>query len=519
MESKQMRHFPTAGSLYPKNTAYIRSHKVDWESPLENHYYLEYSYNRSDWFALNGGNSILLPQADLNLTSELQHHDSSGCEISISALKNLQSRYGAPEPVYMSAVERVSVPSGTDASRHDGSLPERITVTYTNGMTEERPVTWDGTTGKIQAPDYAAPLVSHRADPYIYKHTNGKYYFMASHTDAGHNLDGKYQYLYLILRCADTLEDLTDNSGRYEEKIIYERKPINNGTMSPHLWAPEIHYIQGGWFIYYTTTISDESSWRIRPHCLACTGQDPMKDAWIEKGPIKTTVEGDIAFTDFSLDHTHFHHNGEDYFLWAQKTNNISDIFIAKLSNPWTICTPSVKLTTPEYNWEQHGFPVNEGPAVIKHGSKIFLTFSASGTDALYCVGLLYTDESSDLLNADSWTKLPYPIFQSSPVTGYYGLGHNSFTKSTDDSEDLIIYHGRQEERYLGEKDYQPLYDAGRNAYVGKVFWGVDGMPSFSVPGASIAAREEDLIVEAEVKDPDAGIRDIKLAAMQASRY
>ena len=81
----------------------------------------------------------------------------------------------------------------------------------------------------------------------------------------------------------------------------------------------------------------------------------------------------------------------------------------------------------------------------------------------------------------------------------FRSLGHNSFTKSTDDSEDLIIYHGRQEERYLGEGDYQPLYDAGRNAYVGKVFWGSDGMPSFSVPGASIAAREEDLVIEAEI--------------------
>lgn len=50
-----------------------------------------------------------------------------------------------------------------------------------------------------------------------------------------------------------------------------------------------------------------------------------------------------------------------------------------------------------------------------------------------------------------------------------------------------------QEERYLGEGDYQPLYDAGRNAYIGKVFWDEDGMPNFSVPGASLAMRKEDL--------------------------
>ena len=136
---------------------------------------------------------------------------------------------------------------------------------------------------------------------------------------------------------------------------------------------------------------------------------------------------------------------------------------------------------------------------MIKHGGKIFVTFSASGTDAMYCVGLLYADEDADLLSASSWTKLPYPVFQSSKETGQYGLGHNSFTKSDDDSEDLIIYHGRQEERYLVEEDYQPLYDAGRNASVGKIYWDKDGMPDFSVPAMGIVRKEEGLKVTAEI--------------------
>lgn len=101
---------------------------------------------------------------------------------------------------------------------------------------------------------------------------------------------------------------------------------------------------------------------------------------------------------------------------------------------------PAVRLSHPEYAWELHGFPVDEGPGIIKHGGKIFLTFSGSGTDALYCVGLLYADENADLLDAASWKKLPFPVFQSSRATGQFGLGHNSFTKSDDDTEDLIIY-------------------------------------------------------------------------------
>ena len=142
---------------------------------------------------------------------------------------------------------------------------------------------------------------------------------------------------------------------------------------------------------------------------------------------------------------------------------------------------------------------MDEGPGVIKHGGKIFITFSGSGTDSLYCVDLLYADEKADLLDAASWKKLPYPVFQSSRATGQFGLGHNSFTRSDDDTEDLIIYHGRQEERYLVEEDYQPLYDAGRNASVGKIYWDENGMPNFSVPSQRIVRREEDLTVRAFV--------------------
>lgn len=561
-----MNILPTADCLCREGqqTAWLRPYTMDWNTPESDSLHLEYSYNKSDWYQLNGGNGVWFPDfgsgritspalyllenhgylvtagdaenADrrhLVRTEDFIHYTGasytgSGWEISasyqiknaplpdgsleipLSVLKELQAVYGKPEPVLIHAVEDINVCVKPGSSP---SLPEKITVEYTNGMQEERAVNWNAqapedtagshtsvsVVGKLQETVYPNPFILHRADPFIYKHTDGMYYFTASYTDMEHNLEGKYQYLYIILRRSATLGGLADGSGAYEEKVVYERKPIAGSTLSPHIWAPEIHYIEGNWYIYYTTTISDESSWRIRPHCLECRDRDPLCGTWELKGPVVTEVKDDIAFTDFSLDHTHFEHKGKHYFLWAQKTNNTSDIFIAQLSNPWTLCTPAVRLSHPEYAWELHGFPVDEGPGVIKHGNKIFLTFSGSGTDALYCVGLLYAEETADLLDAASWKKLPYPVFQSSRATGQFGLGHNSFTRSDDDTEDLIIYHGRQEERYLAEEDYQPLYDAGRNASVGKIYWDEDGMPNFSVPSQRIVRRDEDLLVRAKV--------------------
>lgn len=563
---KQMNILPTADCLCREGqqTAWLRPYTMDWNTPESDSLHLEYSYNKSDWYQLNGGNGVWFPDfgsgritspalyllenhgylvtagdaenADrrhLVRTEDFIHYTGSSytgsgweisasyqikksplpdgsLEIPLSVLKELQAVYGKPEPVLLHAVEDINVCVKPGSSP---SLPEKITVEYTNGMQEERAVNWNAqapedtagshtsvsVVGRLQETVYPNPFILHRADPFIYKHTDGMYYFTASYTDMEHNLEGKYQYLYIILRRSATLGGLADGSGAYEEKVVYERKPIAGGTLSPHIWAPEIHYIEGNWYIYYTTTISDESSWRIRPHCLECRDRDPFCGTWELKGPVVTEVKDDIAFTDFSLDHTHFEHKGKHYFLWAQKTNNTSDIFIAQLSNPWTLCTPAVRLSHPEYAWELHGFPVDEGPGVIKHGDKIFLTFSGSGTDALYCVGLLYAKETADLLDAASWKKLPYPVFQSSRATGQFGLGHNSFTRSDDDTEDLIIYHGRQEERYLAEEDYQPLYDAGRNASVGKIYWDEDGMPNFSVPSQRIVRKDEDLIVHAKI--------------------
>ena len=55
-----------------------------------------------------------------------------------------------------------------------------VQVTYTNRMKELRRIirSEDGI-GHIQDNDYAAPIISHRADPYIYKHTDGNTIFSA----------------------------------------------------------------------------------------------------------------------------------------------------------------------------------------------------------------------------------------------------------------------------------------------------------------------------------------------------
>jgi len=460
--------------------AYIRVYTKDWNNKEADSFYLDYSYGGNEWYCFNGNNPILSADLEKQRVKNPKFIEKPDGKVILTA--ELVSEQG--KRVFFDTDDFIEYYNERLADEVDLSQLSDI-IQITDKQLDKMKAKWGSPepVEKNEKPKYINPLIMHMADPFIYKHTDGFYYFTASYTDMEHNLDGKYQYDRIIIRKASTINGLADGSGDYTQTTVYKREPISNKTASPHVWAPEIHYIDGVWYIYYTTTISDTDRWQIRPHVLMCEGADAMKDKWTDKGRIVSEIEDDIAFKDFSLDHTSFEHKGKRYLLWAQKgKEGNSDIFIAQMSNPWTICTKAVAITKPEYNWEKHGFKVNEGPSILKRNHKIFMVFSAAGTDALYCMGMLTADENADLLEPKSWKKTPYPVFQSCRKNGQFGPGHNSFTVSEDGKEDLLVYHARQEERYLCEPDYQPLYDAGRNTSVRKIYWNKDGTPNFSVP-------------------------------------
>ena len=119
---------------------------------------------------------------------------------------------------------------------------------------------------------------------------------------------------------------------------------------------------------------------------------------------------------------------------------------------------------------------MNEGPAILKHDGRIFMTFSASATGACYCMGLMYIEKDADVLDPHAWTKLRYPVLQTDEGKGVYGPGHNCFVKAEDGETDLCIYHARQYDEITGD----PLYDPNRHAMAMKVAYDDRGFPIFS---------------------------------------
>ncbi len=305
------------------------------------------------------------------------------------------------------------------------------------------------------------PWILQRADPYVCRHTDGKYYFTASLPE----YDG------IALRRADTLDGLREAP----EVRIWNKH--ESGIMSFHIWAPELHFLDGKWYVYFAGSDKDDI-WALRPYVLECQGEDPLQGPWIEKGMMQRADNDAFSFTDFSLDATVFENGGERYFVWAEKVSvgkKISNLYIAKMESPWKLATAQVLLATPCYDWERIGFWVNEGPFAIKRNGKIYITYSASETGIDYCVGLLTADENADLLDPESWKKSRYPVLRSDPSRKIYGPGHNCFTVD-EEGRDIMVYHARTETEIVGD----PLYNPNRHAMLMEVKWGEDGAPVFS---------------------------------------
>lgn len=303
--------------------------------------------------------------------------------------------------------------------------------------------------------DYDNPIVEQRADPWIHRTEDGHYYFIATYPD----------FDRIVMREADTINGLKEA----EEKTIWRRP--EEGEMGGHIWAPELHRIDGVWYIHLAAGLADEP-FHIRMYVLSNPSENPLTGDWTVEGQIETPWES------FALDATTFEHRGKRYLVWAQRNpegDNNSSLWMAEMDSPSSITEPVIMLSEPEFPWETVGYEVNEGAAVIKRHGRIFITYSASATDHNYAMGLLRADADADLMNPENWRKSAEPVFYTNPELNRYGPGHNSFTLAEDGKTDLMVYHARNYKELQGS----PLTDPNRHTRVRVLKWTEDGFPDF----------------------------------------
>jgi GH43 family beta-xylosidase len=268
--------------------------------------------------------------------------------------------------------------------------------------------------------------------------------------------------------------------------------PPPGRSYSKQLWAPEIHFIQNKWYVYFAADDGDNNHHRM--YVLENVSQDPIKGKWVLKGRLNDGTD------KWAIDGSVFRYKDKLYFVWAGwegDLNGQQNIYIAQMKNPWTLMGKRVKISSPVFDWEKDGdlndpqdpshVNVNEGPQPLIHGDRLFLVYSASGcwTDS-YALGLLSFKSGKDPLDSSAWLKSDQPVFKKSVVNGVYAPGHNSFFKSPDGKQDWILYHAND----------KPGQGCGlrRSPRAQPFTWNKDGTPFFGEPvktGAPIPVPSE----------------------------
>jgi GH43 family beta-xylosidase len=140
------------------------------------------------------------------------------------------------------------------------------------------------------------------------------------------------------------------------------------------------------------------------------------------------------------------------YSCWFRKYDGWpANLCITKLENPWTVSSTFSQrqiLSVPTLPWEKTPYgrtsndrlSSNEAPQQLTNSKtgQEFVVYSAARSDNRnYCLALLEL-VGTDPMNPADWRKHQYPVFYQNPAAEAYGVGHASFVKSPDESEDWI---------------------------------------------------------------------------------
>lgn len=295
--------------------------------------------------------------------------------------------------------------------------------------------------GTFRNPILPAPS----ADPWVMFH-DGFYYYCESR-----------QQEAIYIRKARNFTELEQDPG----SLVWNAPAFAPNSRA--VWAPELHYIEGKWFIYYAA--DDGLNENHRMWVLEGLTNDPL-GPYRCRGCLETSgwaIDGTVLTMD----------DGSLFFIWSGwpgNENGLQNLYIAPMLNPWTLSGPRVLLARPEHAWESVDMPICEGPQVLSRDGRIFVVYSASGSwTADYCLGMIELT-GTDPLQASQWRRHGC-VFKKTDYV--WGIGHCSFVKSPDGVEDWIIYHAKSK-RKKGWND--------RNVRAQKFTWTDEGVPHFGEP-------------------------------------
>ena len=236
------------------------------------------------------------------------------------------------------------------------------------------------------------------ADPFLMTY-QGKYYIYATNSP-----DGFRVYV-------------SDDLAVWKDKGYCLKKGDVIGQN--RFWAPEVIAHKGKFYMVYA---SEE-------HLAIATSESPL-------GPF-TQMEKKWLMADKAID-GHFFLDDGTLWLYYVRIQGENMIYVAKLNDDCSTLQEKDEkfLLRAEENWELKEGHVTEGPFVLKHKEKYYLSYSANDTRSIfYAIGYAVSDRPDG----------PFIKYKGNPILQMTervnGVGHHSFARSIDGKDLLCAYH------------------------------------------------------------------------------
>ena len=280
-----------------------------------------------------------------------------------------------------------SRPSTTSTSTTSPRRRPRGRLTSTTSRTTTTTSRTSTTTTSAARNTFSNPLKADGADPAL-QYYNG-YYYLSTTTWS----------TYMNMRRSRTLEGLKTAS----DTRIWNADNANRGY---NFWAPDFQRLTSSngtrWYYMFSGRPAADLD---RQHLvvLESSGDDPM-------GPY--SFKGEPLGTSWGIDGQYLQVNGNLYLLYSAWSGANQNIYIRRMTNPWTVDRLGPLISSPTYNWEKVGGNTNEGPAVLQRNGRTFITYSASSCNTPdYKLGLL-TLTGSDPMSASALDEVVQPGLQ-----------------------------------------------------------------------------------------------------------
>ena len=262
---------------------------------------------------------------------------------------------------------------------------------------------------------YSNPILP-MADPFVLLH-EGKYYLYGT-TDFNRDKGTTEYNGENGIRVFES-ENLRD----WEYKGMALRKGDTIGE--DNFWAPELVYKNGKIYMVYT---SDE-------HIAVATAPSPLgpftqeKKAWLSE---RRTIDGSFFFDD----------DCKVYLYYVRLYDGVkvfhNTIYGAPMSSDLLSIDEDNEQMLIEAGepWETVDGQISEGPYMLKHNGKYYLTYSANNTRCQdYALGYAVSDSPLG----------PFKKYEGNPILHksdeLVGTGHHGFTTSKDGKDLICTYH------------------------------------------------------------------------------